>query len=295
MILTLMGDLNVEFSTTLETTFSALDRDCLTYRAIKTSVGGTAANLAVAAKKFFSEVNVIGRLGEDALGEQIRRLFTDKHVSLLCSPLPGRTTGVSLYIRDAAPIHSHGIRLLMIDRGANPLIDITEIERNRAAISSSNALFVDGYCFVNEPRRSAADLALDIARDAGVLVAFDLVPHDAYRVFTLEEVSHWLKKAAMIITEVRTIRRVVGLESDDVVTDLEVVEETRRVLKDMFGEKFFNLRFGDGNIDRSMLCRPGRGPELRWNHYVNTDEPRGFGDRLSAAELAEYLDEGSSA
>lgn len=292
MILTLMGDLNVEFSTTLENDFSALDYDYLTYRAIKSSIGGTAANLALAAKKFFAQVNVIGRVGEDVLGEQIRQLFTDKHVTLHCSPLPDRSTGVSLYIRDAAPIHSHGIRLLIIDRGANHLIDITEIERNRAVISGSNALFVDGYCFVSEPRRSAADLALDIARDAGVLVAFDLVPHDAYRVFTLEEASHWLRKADMIITEVRTIRRLLGLGSDDVVTDLELVDETFRVLKNMLGEKFFNLRFGDGNIDRSMLCRPGSAPELRWNHYVNTDEPRGFGDRLSAAELAEYLDAG---
>ena len=292
MILTLMGDLNVEFSTTLENVFSSLDHDCLTYQAIKTSVGGTAANLAVAAKKFFSEVNVIGRVGEDALGEQIRRLFTDKRVSLLCSPLPGGTTGISLYIRDGAPIQNHGIRLLIIDRGANHLIDITEIERNRAVISGSNALFVDGYCFMNEPRRSAADHALDIARDAGVLVAFDLVPHDAYRVFTLQEASRWLKKADMIITEVRTIRRLLGLESDDEVTDLELVDETFRILKNMLGEKFFNLRFGNGNIDRSMLFRPGKASELRWNHYVNTDEPRGFGDRLSAAELAEYLDAG---
>lgn len=290
MILTLMGDLNVEFSTTLENSFFTLRHDCLTYRDITTSVGGTAANLAFAAKRFFAQVNVIGRVGEDALGEHIDKLFADENVSLLCGHLSGKSTGVSLYIRDSTPLHHCGIRLLIIDRGANQFVDISEIERNRDVIAGSNALFVDGYCFVDEPRRSAADLALDIARDAGVLVAFDLVPHNAHRVFTLNEASRWLKKADVIITEVRTIRRLLGLESDDFVTDLKLVDEVFEVLKDMFGEKYFNLRFGVGNIEQSMLCRPGRTPELRWNHYVETKEPRGFGDRLSATELAEYLD-----
>jgi sugar/nucleoside kinase (ribokinase family) len=290
MILTLMGDLNVEFSTTIENSFSTLRHDCLTYRDVTTSVGGTAANLAFAAKRFFAQVNVIGRVGEDALGEHIDKLFADEKVSLLCAHLSGKSTGVSLYIRDSTPMHHYGIRLLIVDKGANQFIEVGEIERNRAVIAGSNALFVDGYCFVDEPRRSAAHLAMDIARDAGVLVAFDLVPHDAHRVFTLDEASHWLKKADMIITEVRTIRRLIGLESDDLVIDLKLVEEAFKVLKEMFGEKYFNLRFGAGNIDRSMLCRPGRAPELRWNHYVETKEPRGFGDRLSATELAEYLD-----
>lgn len=289
MILTLIGDLNVEFSTTLETTFSSLDQDCLTYRDITASVGGSAANLAVAAKRFFSTVNVIGRVGADVLGEHIGQRFADERVSLLCSPLAGESTGVSLYIRDATTVHPCGNRLLIIKRGANLFIDAAEIERNRTVISRSDALFVDGYCFVDEPRRTASDLALDIARDAGVLVAFDLVPHDAHRFFTLDEVARWLKKADVIITEVRTIRHLLGLESDDVVFDSERVDETFKVLRDMFGERYFNLRFGAGGIDRSLLCRPGRAPELRWNHYVETDEPRGFGDRLSAAELAEYL------
>jgi sugar/nucleoside kinase (ribokinase family) len=295
MILTLMGDLNVEFSATLESSFSTLRRDCLTYRGITTSVGGTAANLAFAAKRFFAKVNVIGRVGEDALGQHIDKSFADQNVSLLCPHLPDKSTGISLYIRDSTPVHHCGIRLLISDKGANRFVDVADIERNRAVITGSNALFVDGYCFVDEPRRGAADLALDIARDAGVLVAFDLVPHDAHRVFTLDETSRWLKKADMIITEVRTIRRLFGLESDDVVIDLELVDEAFKVLKDKFGEKYFNLRFGTGNIERSMLCRPGRTPELRWNYYVETNEPRGFGDRLSATELAEYLDPSDSA
>jgi sugar/nucleoside kinase (ribokinase family) len=289
MILTLIGDLNVEFSTTLETSFSSLIQDCLTYRDINTSVGGSAANLAFAAKRFFSTVNVIGRVGTDALGEHIRQRLADECVSLLCSPLAGESTGVSLYIRDSTSGHPCGNRLLIINRGANRFIDTAEIEKNRPVISGSNALFVDGYCFVDEPRRSASDLALDIARDAGVLVAFDLVPHDAHRVFTLDEVARWLKKADLIITELRTIRCLLGLDSDDVVTDIVLVDETLKVLRDMFGEKYFSLRFGAGGIDRSLLCRPGKAPELTWNHYVETDEPRGFGDRLSAIELAEYL------
>jgi len=289
MILTLMGDLNVEYSTTLETSFLSLDRDCLAYRDVTSSVGGSAANLALAARKLFSTVNVIGRVGADILGEHIARRFADAGVNLLCAPLSGESTGVSLYVRDASTEHPLGNRLLIINKGANRLVDVAEIERNRSAIGSSNCLFVDGYCFVDEPRRGAAERALDIAAEAGVLVAFDLVPHDAYRIFALDEASRWLKKADVIIAEVRTIRRLLGLESDDEVSDAKLVHETFKVLQDTFGEKYFNLRFGAGNIDQSLLCRPGRAPELRWNRYVETDEPRGFGDRLSAVELAEYL------
>jgi sugar/nucleoside kinase (ribokinase family) len=284
-----MGDLNVELTTTLDASFASLDRDCLTYRAVKTCVGGTAANLALAAKNFFGSVNVIGRVGADPFGELIVNGFAEQNVHFLCSPLDDKSTGLALYVRDATTANAMGVRLLVIDRGANPFIDVDEIEKHIEAIQTSDVFFVDGYCFLQQPRRQAAERAVQMAHDARVLVAFDLVPHDAHRFFSFDEVRPWLDQVDVIITEVRTIRRLMGLVSEDEVHDPELVRDTLELLKAEFYQKYIQLRFGVGNIEETLHSRPGRMPELRVNHYIDTPEPRGFGDRLSASEIAEYL------
>lgn len=284
-----MGDLNVELTTTLDGSFADLHQDRLTYRDIKSCVGGTAANLAIAATDFFPCINVIGRVGKDPFGTLIGNRFAERNVHLLCGPLDDKSTGVALYIRDATSATALGVRLLIIDRGANSFIDVDEVEKHIDAIQTSDVFFVDGYCFLQQPRRGASERAMRIAHDAGVLVAFDLVPHDAHRFFNFNEVQPWLDQTDVFITEVRTIRRLMGLPAEDEVHDIELAMETFQLLKAKFSNKYFQLRFGVGNIDQTLHCRPGQTPELRQNHYVDTTDPRGFGDRLSASEIAEYL------
>jgi sugar/nucleoside kinase (ribokinase family) len=288
--LTLMGDLTVEFSSRLaDVQFSALEHDQLRYAPIMISVGGTAANLALAAIERFAAVNVLARVGDDAFGGLVLATLSGRGVRTLLPPSRIASTGLAMYLRDSAPGVEKGVRLLVIDRGANRLVDTTDVEEHMSTIRESDAFFVDGYCFLEEPRCAASQHAMQLAQEAGVFVALDLVPHDAHRFFRLRNVTRWFERADLVISEVRTIRRILGLASAEEVKDAEAAYDTWRVLDATVPGRAFQLRFGAGNVDQSLHCQPGQEPELRDNGYMGAAEPRGFGDRLSAADLADFL------
>ena len=287
---TVIGDLLLELSTRIEgATFAALQRDALCYAPIRTSVGGTGANFALAAVDHFAAVNILGRVGEDAFGGVILKALVSSNVHTFVESCKGVSTGTTLYLRDSSSEVQHGVRLLVIDRGANRCIDQAYIENHVAIITQSDIFFLDGYSFMEEPRRSASEHAMKIAKAAGVTVALDLVPHNAHQFFRANDVASWFRCADLVIAEVRTIRRALGYPSDEEVHDAQATYDTCDLLRQSFPGTSFHLRFGVGNIERSLLCEVGQTPMLRANGYVETTEPKGFGDRLSAADLADYL------
>ena len=46
-------------------------------------------------------------------------------------------------------------------------------------------------------------------------MALDLVPHDAHLYFQFQDVARWVRSVDLLIAEVRTLRRVLSLESTD--------------------------------------------------------------------------------
>jgi sugar/nucleoside kinase (ribokinase family) len=287
---TLTGDLQAELMASLKDhQFIQIIKDSLIYSDITVSAGGTAANFALEAVSHFRTVNLLGHLGNDVFGSFVRDTLVQQGIHVCCEQSPDTKTAVAIYLRDVSNFATNGVRLLLVDRGANRLHNVRQVERYRATICQSDLFYADGYCLMEEPRRSATLYAMTLAHTSNVVVAFDLVPHDAYRYFSLDDFKQWVQLMDVLIVEVRGIRAMLGLPWEEEIHDPQKAYDTWAVFEEKFPGKDVYLQFGAGNIDESLLCRSGHMPEWRANGYVGNSKPRGFGDRLAAANLAAYV------
>jgi sugar/nucleoside kinase (ribokinase family) len=287
---TVTGDLQAELTSSLKDyKFIQIATDFLIYNDIDVSAGGTAANFAFEAVLHFKAVNLLGHLGNDLFGSFVRDTLVQHGIHVCCEHSPNTKTAVAIYLRDVSNVATDGVRLLLVDRGANRLHDVRQVERYRPTICQSDLFYADGYCLLEEPRRSATLYAMTLAHTSNVVVAFDLVPHDAYRYFSLDDFKQWIQLIDVLIVEVRGIRAMLGLAWEEEILDPQKAYDTWSVFEEKFPGKDVYLQFGAGNIDESLLCRSGHVPEWRANGYVGDSKPRGFGDRLAAANLAAYL------
>jgi sugar/nucleoside kinase (ribokinase family) len=290
-IVTVFGDLNYELVTDLDTgTFVDIRRDTLIYRPIGMSVGGTAANFALASLDHFSHVQVIGRVGADILGQMVMDRLARAGIQTHCVVDAGAPTGLGIYLRDCSSSHYKGVRLLIQQAdSANHNLEPKDIDRNADVLRRSDLVVLDGYCFLKQPRRDASFRAMETAHSRAIQVAVDVVPHDAYELYEFNFLKSIAELATILICEVRTIRRFIGLDAPEQILDLGLALETAQLLRSEFTDKTFILRFGIGNIDQSLLCSPGREPQHSFTGYDRSNAARGFGDWLTARELSALL------
>ncbi len=136
------------------------------FGAIDLLPGGSAANVAVWARRLGAAVTLAGRVGDDALGALIRRHLEAEAVTLQVHAVPGGvTTRVGVYVRadgEHAFVTDH-TRAVKLEDGDLPL----------HLLEGVDALFVNGYAVFMSG--SAAFLAglLREARRRGVRIAFD--------------------------------------------------------------------------------------------------------------------------
>ena len=288
---TVMGDLNIESSSKLDNlTFKNINRDTLLYRPITVAIGGTAANFALAAINYFNFVHIIGKVGCDILGTTMLNQLTASGIYLHCSVDSVSPTGHSIYVRDADKDHFQGTRLLVIQtNSANYHLNVEDVKQAAEIICQSDLLVLDGYCFLEQPRREACFQAMQIANTKKTLTAMDIVPHDAYKLYDFDVLTSMLELVHIVIVELSTIRHFLDLEVMGGILEKEIALETEVLLRSEFPDKIFFLRFGIGGIDQSLCCIPGKEPEHRFTGYRTTNNPRGFGDRLAAEELSHLL------
>jgi sugar/nucleoside kinase (ribokinase family) len=290
-VATVMGDLNVELVCPLYGyTFPDIDQDTLLYRAITCYVGGTAANFALAGLDYYRELHVVGKVGADALGTMIIDQLITSGIRVHCGIDDNAPTGLALHLRDANTSRAKGTRLLVVQaHSANRALSAEDVERYAHVITQSDVLVLDGYCLLDQPRRDASIRAMQIARAENVVIAFDIVPHNAYRLYNLDTLKSVVTLSDVLITEVGTIRHFLGLTVPDSIIDEEIALATAKMLQAEFKDKVFLLRFGIGNCDQSLVCVPNMTPRHSFTGYSQAEELRGFGDRLSARELVKIL------
>lgn len=287
---TVIGDLNVEVSANLDNVrFSDIGEDLLSYAPVHLAIGGTATNFAEAAIDRFAIVNVVGVIGDDLFGKFIVQRLQHKGIRIFCNRVSDSRTGTAIYLRDSTQHVTKGVRLLVIEPGANTKLMELDIERHEDALAASNLLLLDGYCFLRNPRRSTSFYVMKYMKDHGVTIALDIVPHHAHTFFSQEFFQKMMENVDVAIAEVRTIRRLIGLKAEDEVLDDTVAFDTWREIQRLWPQTVFFLRFGAGNISQSMLCYPGNEPLVKNTGYSQDSNPRGFGDRLSANELFDHL------
>jgi len=130
------------------------------------SAGGQAANVAAWAVALGAQARLVAKRADDESGH-LAAMALERLGVELCGPVVARGTGVvvSLVERD-------GERSLASDRGVSS--DLRPEELDPEWFAGCDHLHVSGYCLAQEPARSAAQRAVEIARRQGATVSVDL-------------------------------------------------------------------------------------------------------------------------
>jgi len=129
---------------------------------------GGSGNVAAALATLGVRTVFVGKAGKDMLGEAYKKNLesygVEPHISF-DDQLP---TGITV-----TSISPNGERSFIVARGANDMLQVSEIEEVRPAIQQASYVYVTGYSLVNAPQRDAVIRVARIAREFNTKVVFD--------------------------------------------------------------------------------------------------------------------------
>ncbi|MET3720982.1 MULTISPECIES: sugar kinase [unclassified Arthrobacter] len=133
-------------------------------------MGGSQSNFAIALRRLGTSVTWVGRAGNDSLGELVLRELAAE--GIVVDPLRYETAPTGFMIKERRTMDQ--LRVWYYRSGsAGSRLARTDIPAGR--IANARLLHLTGITPALSPSAAqAAQHALDIARDAGVLVSFDL-------------------------------------------------------------------------------------------------------------------------
>lgn len=289
-----IGDINLDYIANIPLKNIRAQRDTVITAPIRQQLGGTAGSFARAAIDYFQDVHVLGKLGNDAVGRILRERLRAYGVTLHVITDPARASRVVL-ILNVSNTDGAARRIMVGDDGtANFNVTVDDIAKWKRVLQSIDVLLVDAYSYLSEPRRTACAYAMQISLNAGAVTVFDIVPHDCYKSISLDDLRHHLTPAKLVISEVNTLSQFLDLPLTQEVPVAQIVNTLLPCLTNVFGDKAWFLRFGEGNIDQSVICIANQPPVHSYTGYREAPEKTGFGDLLTARQLRWYLDERSA-
>ncbi len=143
--------------------------ETLTADSFSTCHGGKGGNQAVIAARLGARVTMVGKVGRDAFGEQIRRGYQSEGIDTTYLFEDKRPTGVAVILVDA-----QGQNCILVTPGANGALTPRDVRKAAAAIRSADVLL----CQLEVPLEATAE-ALRLARRAHVLTILNPAPAQA--------------------------------------------------------------------------------------------------------------------
>lgn len=129
--------------------------------------GGKGANQAVAAARLGAPVTFLGKVGEDAAGEQLVKALKKSGIDVSHIEVSaGQTTGAAMIC-----VNRQGQNSIVVVPGANYQVDVDYVMRNRATIEQARVLLAQ-----HEVPLEAVKAALQIAKQAGVTTILNPAP-----------------------------------------------------------------------------------------------------------------------
>jgi ribokinase len=160
-----LGDINLDVIARVSS-YPAPGGDGLATRAV-VRPGGSAANVAAGLARLGLKVALIGRVGQDPLGELALAALAEVGVDLSAIQRDPTTMTGLMFI----PVTPDGERTMFGYRGANPH---TELPATAPALFDGTRIFhLSGYALLEPPQSRAALQALTLARDAGAVLSLD--------------------------------------------------------------------------------------------------------------------------
>jgi len=147
----------------------------------RVGAGGQAANVAAWAAALGGMARFIGKRGADASGELVEADLLRRAVDVFGPPPMGRNGVV------VSPVDLDGSRTMVSDRGVAPELAADELREEW--FERCDWLHLSGYSLMREPIGSAAELAADLARDAGGRVSVDLSSVNVIRDFGADRLA----------------------------------------------------------------------------------------------------------
>jgi sugar/nucleoside kinase (ribokinase family) len=286
-----LGDINMDYVVAGNLAFpfsSILTNGLIYWEEIDEVPGGSGLNFCSFAAEAGYRCLLLGRVGNDSAGEAIARWLTKRHVEFPQHWGTPTATGRALILRD-----SDGIRLIINNRNnANHALNAADIERNLPASSSSRVLYVSGYC-LSDPqtaRYNAAIHAMAHVRSGPrpPTIVFDVAPHRIYERLSFEEFRECTRHVDILISEVATMRRFLGVGSSAEKIDLAMAQDTAERMTTDYSRVV--MRYGPSGCDEEILIDKNAGRFLHQaTSHDQVGDKRGYGDRLALCALRDFF------
>jgi fructokinase len=160
--------------------------------------GGAPANASVAATRLGGKVAFLGKVGEDAFGHLLMDTLDKEGVNIDGLRFDPQVRTTLAFI--AMPDEYSAEFVFYRNPGADLYIRPDELDRD--LIAGAKAFHCGSLSLVEEPARSATHTALDLARQAGALVSFDV----NYRPSLWKDPQEALQRSMQVIDKVHLLK-----------------------------------------------------------------------------------------
>jgi sugar/nucleoside kinase (ribokinase family) len=235
---------------------------------IQDSPGGSGANVAAWLASLGVEAHLVGRVGEDPLGDHLEAGLREAGVRTHLSRDPSLPTGRVFVLVDGS-----GERTMITDRGAGEALGPRDIQPRLFAPGAH--LHLTGYLFSGGRRREAALEALRLARGASMSVSVDPSSVTLLRAVGVERFAGWTSGADLLFPNLPEAALLSGRAEPEKAAS-RLLERYRAVV----------LKLGPGG---ALYADREGGRERLPAPRVRRADATGAGDALCAAFLASWV------
>jgi sugar/nucleoside kinase (ribokinase family) len=286
-----LGDVNMDYVVAHNLSFplsSLVHNGLICWEEIDELPGGSGLNFCSFAADAGYKCLMFGRVGKDAAGATITKWLEARNIAMPRHWVSSDSTGKAIILRD-----STDVRLLINNRNnANHTLDERDMDESAMTLATCQVLYVSGYCIseTQAVRHGAALKAMALAKAGpkAPAIVFDVVPHRIYEKFTFDEFRARTEHVDILVSEVATVRRFLGLGSTTETIDLAMAQDTAERIGNFYPRAV--LRYGPSGCDWEVLLDQSTGnlvcQETGHDHAV---DKRGFGDRLALSALRDFF------
>jgi fructokinase len=242
--------------------------------AFRPKPGGAPANVAVAAARLGARSGFIGKVGEDAFGHFLEHVLKDEGVDTqgMRFDSEARTTLVFIAMPD---VHSAEF-VFYRNPGADMLLQPEELPVK--LLQSTAWLHFGSLSLIDEPIRSAATRAVEIAREADALISFDVNYRPA--LWSSEAEAHQRVMAMLPFVDLVKVNQA----ELSLLTSSEELESGSSILLS-HGPKLCVVTLGSGG----SYFQNSRGGSFVPGFEVETVDATGCGDAFVAGLLTQLI------
>lgn len=263
--LVVLGDLNLDVLVRLP---GEIPHDGEVRSSVRAVPGGSAANVARAARKAGAQVVFVGSVGTDAVGDLLTRSLRDLGID-------ARVRRVSEPSGTVVSLEQQGGKTMICSRGANDGLDGGDV--GEALAAGADHLHVSGYALLSSAQRPAARAAMEAAKAAKITVSVGLPPANLIRKLGTARLLQEMGAATLVFLNRSEGAVLAGREEPTPIVDA------------------LSQRFRAGALtlgDAGSLAWDGAARDRRPGGQRLRIDPTGAGDAFCGGFLVSYLAHG---